>query len=187
MISRFLALLAILMCLHGCTKAALIGDSITVFLGADAGEINLAVPSKTTTEILNEQLQPALDSVPFAVAILGGTNDLIQGRDSIEDLQAMARTARAAGSCVILATLPPCTGFLCPGAESFHEWDRKVLAFAYEERYPIADYHRLFIGHPEYQFDGVHPNAAGVAAMRSVLEPLIDACPNWALAQRLSQ
>ncbi len=175
----------LLLALAGCGKAAFIGDSITLLL-ADSlpqDEVSYAVNGYTTSQMLADQLPQVLANPPMSVVILGGTNDLARGQSSIADLQSMARLARAAGSCVILATLPPCDDQWCASRAAYDTWNAQVLIFAMLEHYPVADYRHAMSGSdgtqlPGLFFDGIHPSPAGAAVMQSIIQPIIRSCPH---------
>ncbi|QDV09835.1 GDSL-like Lipase/Acylhydrolase [Planctomycetes bacterium Poly30] len=74
---------------------------------------NLAVRGRSTREVLEEQLAPALALAPDFATLFVGTNDVTAGRFDEErfaaDFEAMQRSLRDAGSAVLSFTLPDLT------------------------------------------------------------------------------
>lgn len=158
------------------------GDSIT-HLWPDPPGINAGVDGNTTAQMLERFERDVLSLHPRVVVILGGTNDVyLQVSPTTDNLQRIADMARAAGACVVLGTIPP-TFFQIGVHADLEEtnsvglWlarDIEMLARAYA--YRLADYRPAFEGRPELFRDGLHPNEAGYAVMRLIVQPEIDAC-----------
>jgi lysophospholipase L1-like esterase len=74
----------------------------------DFGYANLAIRGRTVEEILDEQLQPALDLRPDLLSIQGAGNDLLHVRVDIdalvESMEAAVVRANEVGACVVLFT-----------------------------------------------------------------------------------
>ena len=71
---------------------------------------NLAVRGRKIKEIREQQLQPALAMKPDLASVVGGVNDVLRPKVSIEgvasQIEAMQRTLVASGATVISMTLP---------------------------------------------------------------------------------
>jgi lysophospholipase L1-like esterase len=74
---------------------------------------NLAVRGRTTRQIREEQLEPAVGMQPDLVTVVGGTNDVLRGRFDVAgfraDLEAMQSAFTSRGAAVLTFTLPDLT------------------------------------------------------------------------------
>ncbi|NOT06598.1 MAG: SGNH/GDSL hydrolase family protein [Gemmatimonadales bacterium] len=74
---------------------------------------NLGVRGRTTRQIREEQLAPALEMRPDLVTLFSGTNDVIARRLDVtalaEDIRVMQRALAGAGAVVLTFTLPDLT------------------------------------------------------------------------------
>jgi lysophospholipase L1-like esterase len=77
------------------------------------GYANLAVRGRTTREVLDEQLEPALAMRPDLAAVVAGTNDILRPSFDAEgvarDIERMQRALIEAGATVFSFTLPDLT------------------------------------------------------------------------------
>lgn len=77
---------------------------------------NLGVRGRTTRQIREEQLEPALAMRPDIMTLFSGTNDVIRhGFDIVrvrEDIDAMHRAIRATGATLLTFTLPDLAGVI---------------------------------------------------------------------------
>jgi lysophospholipase L1-like esterase len=176
---------------NGPPRVVFMGDSITqiwkdhdpAFWGPDTGRIDRGISGQTTPQMLARFMADVVRLRPQAVHIMAATND-IAGNTGPETLQqvkdnfvAMATLARANGVKVILAATPPAADFPwrrgldpAPKVAELNAWLR---AYARREGFVYADYTAVLDdGHgamkPGLASDGVHPTAAGYAAMRPV-------------------
>ena len=71
---------------------------------------NLGIRGRTTRQVRDEQLAPALAMRPDLVALVSGTNDLLRGRFDAaalrDDVESMQRALVAIGATVVTFTLP---------------------------------------------------------------------------------
>lgn len=126
---------------------------------------------------------------PAVVHLMAGTNDIANknGRETDAEIQgnlsAMVELAQLHGIKVVMATIPPAADFpwnkgLAPTSriKSMNEW---IKGYAAEKKLTLVDYWPVLAlpdgsMKPEYSGDGVHPNAAGYAAMRPLAKAAID-------------
>jgi lysophospholipase L1-like esterase len=181
-------------------------DRLAAMLAAEQGSVlyaNLAIRGRTTHQIRQEQLEPAVAMRPDLVAVVSGTNDLLRPRfDRValrDDVETMQGTMTAAGATVITFTLPDLgdvmplarmvRGRLVQMNQIIREAGAKSGAIVCDfAAYPVASDSRL------WSDDRLHANTAGHArianaladhlglagADRSWSEPLPDApTPRW--------
>ncbi|MFO1402727.1 MAG: alkaline phosphatase family protein [Steroidobacteraceae bacterium] len=182
-------------------RVVFIGDSITegwkpLDPAFFTGEVlDRGISGQTSAQMLARFRADVLDLHPAVVHIMAGTNDVAgnTGPTSLAQVQgnvmSMVELARAHGIGVVLAAVPPAARFwwhrsLEP-ADTIIALNRWLRGYAARERLVFVDYHAaLDDGHgglaTAWSDDGVHPNAAGYAAMR----PLAQAAIAQALAAR---
>uniref|UniRef100_UPI0035CC4521 GDSL-type esterase/lipase family protein n=1 Tax=uncultured Sphingomonas sp. TaxID=158754 RepID=UPI0035CC4521 len=176
-------------------RIVFIGDSITQgwidkVPGFFTGErIDRGIGGQTTPQMLLRFRQDVIDLHPAIVQIMGGTNDIASNTGPMTpeqtqaNIMAMCDLARAHGIRVILASIPPAGNFPWrPGLEvsskieAMNAW---LKGYAARIGATYADYwSALHDGHAQraaFTYDGVHPNAAGYAAMAPVAEAAIRA------------
>lgn len=168
-----------------------IGDSITFAWELPASYVNSGIPGETSSDMLARFQSDVLDLHPSVVSILAGTNDLrYSAAPTVDSILKMATEASAAGACVILSTIPPNTNLaITPSITSQAQMDQviaifneRITYFATLNGYQLADYHAVMVNEDGTEnaalfiYDGVHPTAAGYAAMWSVVQPLITQC-----------
>ncbi|WP_428310281.1 GDSL-type esterase/lipase family protein [Hydrocarboniphaga sp.] len=176
-------------------EAVFIGDSITEFWGyADtalfSGKVhNRGISGQTTPQMLLRFMADVIRLRPTVVHLMGGTNDIAgnTGPSTYADYQnnllAMIALARHHGLRVILGSLVP-AGSLGwrpevqprPRIAQINAWLRELAA---EHGLVYADYHAVLSTpdgamRADYTRDGVHPTAAGYAAMRPVALAALD-------------
>lgn len=167
-------------------RAVFIGDSITELwpfaspeLFAD-GIIGRGISGQTAPQILLRFHADVVAQHPAAVHILCGTNDIAgnTGPTTPEDYRrhilAMLDIAQANGLRVLLGSIPPAGYFLWQPAVKpaqrileLNDWLRETAA---ARDAGFVDYHQVLATpdgamQPHFTNDGVHPNAAGYAAM----------------------
>lgn len=174
-------------------RVVFIGDSITQgwfdkvpsFFGPD--RVDRGIGGQTTPQMVLRFHQDVIDLHPAAVQIMGGTNDIASntGPMTLEQTQAniimMCDLARANGTRVILASIPPAANFPWrPGLEVSSKIERMnawLKRYAAQIGATYADYwSALHDGEAQraaFTVDGVHPNEAGYAAMAPVAEAAI--------------
>lgn len=148
-----------------------------------AGRVDRGISGQTTGQMLLRFRQDVIALHPAAVHIMAGTNDVAgnTGAATIEtvqgNIQSMAELARANRITVILASVPPAASFPwspdkrpAPQIAALNAW---LKAYAARERFTWVDYHPALAAaggamKPGLASDGVHPNAAGYAAMAPV-------------------
>jgi lysophospholipase L1-like esterase len=169
------------------------GDSITQGWRAQRpaffeGRAGRGIGGQTTPQMVLRMMADVVALKPKAVHIMAGTNDIagntgpMTGAMTQDNLRAMAAIARAHGIRVLLASIPPADGFPWrPGLETVPRI-REINAWA---KAHAADIDATWIDYtpalgtpsgalrPEFAPDGVHPNAAGYAAMEGVLSPVL--------------
>lgn len=187
----------------GQPRVVFMGDSITENWASRApeffvkGRIGRGISGQTTSQMLLRFRQDVIDLKPAVVQIMAGTNDIAGNTGPTTDAQvegnimSMVQLAQANGIRVILASIPPADHFewkpglpTAPRIATLNGW---LKEYAARVGATYADYWSvLHVGdalNPAYGTDGVHPNAAGYAAMA----PVADAAIKQALAKPQSR
>lgn len=175
-------------------RIVFMGDSITQLWGlADPpafgpSRVNRGISGQTTPQMLLRFKQDVLALKPKAVHILAGVNDIAgnTGPTTLEDIKnnisSMVELAEAHGVTVILATPLPANKFTwspqlkpAPTIIAYASWIRRYAA---EQNLVLADYYPPLADaedglKPELGPDGVHPNKAGYALMKPILDAAI--------------
>jgi lysophospholipase L1-like esterase len=144
------------------------------------GWIDRGVSGQTTPQMLLRFSADVIALHPRVVHIMAGTNDIAGNTgpttmDAIEaNIAAMVTLAKAAGIRVVLAATPPAGSFKwSPGlqpAPQIAALNARLRALAMREKVTFVDYGAV-LAMPDgamkdaLTLDGVHPNAAGYAAM----------------------
>jgi len=172
------------------------GDSITRGWDLEhspalgTGMINRGISGQTTPQMLARFMADVVALHPRAVHIMAGTNDLAgnTGPETEQDVKnnivAMATLARANHIRVILASIPPARAFpwrpeVKPLAE-LHALNAWLRDYAKRTGAIYVDYGPALAApdggmRAEFSADGVHPDAAGYAAMAPVTKKAIAA------------
>lgn len=169
------------------------GDSITqgwreqrpAFFEVRAGR---GISGQTTPQMVLRMIADVVALKPRAVHIMAGTNDIAGNTGPMttamtsDNLTAMAAIAKAHGIRVLLASVPPADGFPwrpgLPTVARIREINLWAKDYAAKVDASWVDYTPA-LGtpagalRPEFAPDGVHPNAAGYAAMEAVLSPVL--------------
>lgn len=169
-------------------EVVMIGDSLTMGW-PDQGEaiVSRGIGQQSSAQILLRFMPDAMKLHPRVVHILAGTNDVAGTTGPVspdqlgDNLLAMVDIARARGVTVILGTIPPARG-LGPGdtrAAIARANEQIALLARTQPGVVLADYHAALArpdGSPREDLflDGVHPNAAGYAAMQPVFEGALE-------------
>jgi lysophospholipase L1-like esterase len=156
-------------------------DRLAERLARDQGSIlyaNLGIRGRTTRQVLDEQLAPALAMNPDLAAVVSGTNDLLRRNFDAAllrtDIETMQHALIVQGATVITFTLPdlsavmPLARMLRKRLHSMNDAIRAASAttgaivcdFA---AYPVASDARLWSG------DRLHANSRGHALMADAL------------------
>lgn len=170
------------------------GDSITEgwrdkrpeFFGK--GRVGRGIGGQTTPQMVLRMMPDVIALRPRAVHIMAGTNDIagntgpMTRAQTYDNLMAMAQLAQANGIAVLLASVPPAAAFPWrPGlatVEPIAEINAWIRAYAARIGATHVDYSPA-LGDGRggirkgFALDGVHPEAAGYAAMEKVLEPVL--------------
>lgn len=175
-------------------RVVFMGDSITEGWQAGdpglfaAGYLDRGISGQTSPQMLIRFWQDVVALRPRIVHIMAGTNDIAGNSgpttpDACKNaIRSMVSLAKANGIAVIIGSIPPTNRFdwapqhrPAPWVAALNPW---LQAFATSEGLVYADYHAVLSApdgglRPDYGPDGVHPNAAGYAAMRPVAERAI--------------
>lgn len=167
------------------------GDSITEnwLLGDPAlfesTYVNRGIGGQTTPQMLLRFRADVIALQPRAVHIMAATNDIAGNtgpatlQDVKDNLQSMVELARAHDIEVLLASIPPAAAFdWRPGLDPrpvIAELNQWLRDYAAANKLVYVDYFAALADangglRSDYGNDGVHPNRAGYAAMRRVLE-----------------
>jgi len=148
------------------------------------GRQGRGIGGQTTPQMLLRFRQDVIDLKPQVVQIMAGTNDIagntgpMTAEQTKANLMSMAELAQAHGIRVILASIPPTDHFPwrpgiapAPRIAAMNAWLRD---YARSVGATYADYwtalHDGQAMRAAFTIDGVHPNAAGYAAMAPVAE-----------------
>jgi lysophospholipase L1-like esterase len=152
------------------------------------GLVDRGISGQTSPQMLVRFRQDVIDLHPRAVHIMMGTNDIASntGPMSLEETEANFQTlselARAHHIRVILASIPPASGFPWrPGlatAEKIRTLNTWIRAYAARTGAVYADYTSVLDDgqggmKPGLAMDGVHPTAEGYAIMAPVADRAI--------------
>ncbi len=175
-----------------------LGDSITEgwmrqrpeFFGP--GRVCRGIGGQTTPQMLIRMIPDVIGLRPRALHILAGTNDIAgntgamtleQSRDNID---AIATLARAHGMRVLIGSVPPAAAFRWRPerrpARDIVALNHMLRALAKRHRAVWVDYHAALTNaeggmREGMARDGVHPLAAGYAAMEKVVTPHLSRIP----------
>lgn len=170
-------------------KAVFLGASIIqywrredpAFFTANA-IVNRGIAGETSDQVL-ARADAALALKPTVLVVLAGTNDValrMPPRQTLENLSAIARKARAQGVRVVICAIPPSSQMSPASIDAANALTR---AFAGREGFVYLDFAPV-LGAPDggmradLSRDGTHPNAQGYALM----EPLVLAAMRQAQA-----
>jgi lysophospholipase L1-like esterase len=176
-------------------RMVFIGDSITenwvkgdpALFSKDI--ISRGISGQTSPQILLRFFQDVVGLRPQSVHIMAGTNDIAGNtgptteQDFKNNIMAMVELAHAHHIDVLLASIPPASGFpwkpaLKPASTiiRLNQWLRGYAASSgsrYVDYYSLlADSQGAFLA--QLSNDGVHPNRDGYAAMRKLALPKYD-------------
>lgn len=175
-------------------RVVFMGDSITEgwaaqpFIGANARFVGRGISGQTAQQMLVRFRSDVIDLQPAVVHLMAGTNDIAgnTGFETPEEIVgyivSMAELARANRIRVVLAAIPPAKRFSWrPGMEPLAQiraLNARLKAYAARQGIPFVDYGQVLAAtdgglRPELGPDGVHPNAAGYAAMAPLAEAAI--------------
>jgi len=179
----------------------------SLLLAADAPRVvNAGRGGQNTRNLLARLARDVLAHKPDLVVLIVGTNDMLNSRNAVPiaeykaNLERLVRQVRAAGSQLILLTLPPChepylltrhpAAFYAdsPPARRVETANRVVRALAKKHRLPLVDVHRLITARGgattdaaslirnqanSRTTDGVHPTAEGYRAIAAAVRQCI--------------
>jgi acyl-CoA thioesterase I len=177
-------------------RVVFFGDSITELWGAldpalfTHDTINRGISGQTTAQMIGRFQEDVIALNPRVVHILAGTNDIAgnTGPTTLPWIEAnfrtMVETAKAHHVRVVLASVLPAARYSwrpsiepIPQIEALNAW---LQAFAKAQHVTFVDYRPpLDDGRhgfkAQFSADGVHPNAAGYAAMKPLAERAVRA------------
>jgi lysophospholipase L1-like esterase len=174
------------------------GDSITDIWKLDESfpgkhYINRGIGGQTTPQMLVRFRADVIDLHPAVVVVLAGTNDIAgnTGEETLEQIEGdyatMAELARVHGIRMVFASVMPINNYT-PTALKFslqrspakilalNEWLKKYCA---DNGLVYLDYYSAMVDgngmlKAGLTADGLHPNAAGFAAMAPLAQAAID-------------
>lgn len=175
-------------------RIVFLGDSITEgwanqsLIHDNAHFVGRGISGQTAPQMLVRFRSDVVALKPAVVHILAGTNDIAQntGPESDDEMLgyvvSIAQLARANHIRVIIGSVPPAADFPWrPGlnpSPKIRALNARLKAYALSQGYVYADYWSVLASpnggmKPQYSEDGVHPNAAGYAAMQPVARAAI--------------
>jgi len=171
-------------------RVVFLGDSITEgWIKGDPalfsdGVIDRGISGQTSAQMLVRMHADVVDLHPKIVQIMAGTNDVAgNGGPTSEaawrnNMMAMVEIAHAHGITVVLASIPPAAHFkwrpeVQGAAAQIVRLNGWLRAYAERQGLRYVDYYGLLATpegamKPEFSGDGVHPNAAGYAALHEL-------------------
>ena len=176
------------------TRVVFIGDSITEGWAQQPSFKNnpdfvgRGIGGQTLPQMLVRFRADAIELKPAVIHLMGGTNDVAEntGPESDAEIQgyvmSMAELARAHGIAVVLASIPPASDFPwrqglnpAPRITRLNAW---LHDYATRQSLVYVDYGSVLATSEggmkrEFSEDGVHPNAAGYAAMQPLASAAI--------------
>ena len=183
---------------RGRPAMAFIGDSITQMWQElhpayfPPGRINRGIGGQTSAQIRARMAADVIAHRPRIVHILAGTNDVagnggpMTADESVANLAAMARSARAQGIFPLIGTVPPANVCywrpqIVPGP-GIHAINRRLRALAAREHLQLVDYFTALADRngglrASLSDDGVHPNLAGYRVMERQLNSVLARLP----------
>ncbi|KQM22705.1 GDSL family lipase [Sphingomonas sp. Leaf24] len=178
------------------TDIVFMGDSITEGWAGKRpaffrdGRVGRGISGQTTPQMVLRMMADVIALKPKFVHIMAGTNDIagntgpMTPQQTQDNLAMMVMLARAAKIGVLLASVPPADGFPWrPGLatvapiRALNAWAKD---YAGQSGATFVDYTPALATpggamKPGFADDGVHPTAAGYAAMEDVLTPILRA------------
>lgn len=176
------------------TDIVFMGDSITEgWVGKRPdyfrpGRVGRGISGQTTPQMVLRMMADVIALKPKFVHVMAGTNDIagntgpMTPRQTHDNLAMMVMLARQAKIGVLLASVPPADGFPWrPGLatvapiRALNAWAK---GYAAQSGATFVDYTPALATaggamKPGFADDGVHPTAAGYAAMEAVLTPIL--------------
>lgn len=145
------------------------------------GAVNAGIPGDTTEGMAARFARDVAVHEPRVVVILGGTNDLSQGRTPeqvLGTLEQLAAMARDAGATPVLATIPPRAD--SPYAERTVQLNDAIRRSGEQSGTTVIDFFSVLADddgrwRPGFTEDGIHPTEAAAEAMgRLAAETLVE-------------
>ena len=179
---------------HDPQRVVVLGDSITEgwagqpFIRDNPHFVGRGISGQTAPQMLVRFRSDVVGLKPAVVHIMAGTNDIAQntGPESEDEMfgyvASIAELARANRIKVVIGSVPPAADFPWrPGlnpAPAIKALNARLKAYAGSHGIIYADYWSVLASangglDPRYSEDGVHPNAAGYAAMQPVARAAI--------------
>jgi lysophospholipase L1-like esterase len=177
-------------------RVVFMGDSITDGWGRKNNDffpgkpyLNRGIGGQTTPQMLIRFRPDVIALQPKVVVILAGTNDIAGNTgpstlEMIEDnLASMADLAKANGIKVVLSSVMPVCDYHRPQTErrppaKIIELNKWIKSYAEKNGYVYLDYYTPMLDDKgmlkaEITGDGLHPNDAGYAIMKPLVEKAI--------------
>lgn len=180
-------------------KAVFMGDSITEnWDKASTGHPGFfisnyfkakGISGQTTAQMLERFDDDVVALSPKCVVICGGTNDIagnqgeVTDQSIVDNIEAMASKAEAAGIKVVLCSVLPCNDYYwkpeIKPAERIIAVNALIRELAEQKGYAYVDYHTPMAAEdgslPEkYTEDGCHPLKDGYSVMEEIVLPVVE-------------
>jgi lysophospholipase L1-like esterase len=148
------------------------------------------ISGQTTPQMVLRTMPDVVALRPRVLHVLGGTNDIAGNTGPMtqgatrDNLRAITAIAQRAGIRVLVGAIPPATRFWWQPAlqprDAIRALNAGLAADAAATGAIFVDYTAVLATtdgamRADYSDDGVHPNAAGYAAMEAVLQPRLRA------------
>lgn len=152
---------------------------------------NLGIRGRKMHQIRDEQLKPALALEPDLVSIVGGLNDILRPRITLDhvvgDLDHMVEAFTARGATVIGVTFPDAATIMPaarPARPRMLAFNAAVRAIAQKHGMLVADLERHGVVDPRlWSADRLHANSAGHARVAAAMAQVLGLEPDedpWA-------
>lgn len=145
---------------------------------------NFGARGRTTREIKDEQLAPALALEPDLVTFFSGTNDVIRPRFDLEgvlaDIRHVQQSCVATGAVVLTFTLPdltpllPVARLIAPRIRAMNDGVRRVCADTGALLVDFASHPMVATDSRLWSHDRIHANAAGHARISEALAQALE-------------
>ena len=150
--------------------------------------VDKGVSGQRTDEMLARYQTDVLSLDPSCVVIMGGTNDLAQGRTKdqiLANLKSMAEQAAAKNMKVVMCSVTPCNmtySQLTPHEKGPHivALNKMIKEYAAEKGFTYCDYYPALVATDGYSlkdeyclYDKLHPNPDAYTVMEEIIQKIL--------------
>lgn len=150
--------------------------------------VDKGVSGQRTDEMLARYQSDVLSLDPSCVVIMGGTNDLAQGRTKdqiLANIKSMAEQAAAKNMKVVLCSVTPCDeeySMLTPRKKGTHivALNKMIKEYAASKGFIYCDYYPALVAADGYSlkdeyclYDKLHPNPDAYTVMEEIIQKIL--------------